>query len=379
MSARVAIPILTELKKKGVETLIIAEGRAATVCKESGWPLVVEGNDDLKPFGKERVKEQIRVIKPDVVLVGTGLCPSNWELEFALIAEKFGIPIVAVEDIWGGLSKLKDVVPDLTLIMDNSMEESIQRSTRRRNNMLLFDAVGSGNREYEKEAVNRVVTEEKEDLERYRSLSRHWCIIGDIASTVDAGAPPDKLAMFNETIQDKTSVLIVGDHLDNVLELVEMVVASIKLEKKPGDFIIVTRLVHPKLVNDPSVAPTLEAAKRLLEGLVVNRFDGISTDALAARCNYTCTCYSTPLRIAIHHGQRAISVQGPKSNKLMKDETGFDEYPLVTAGTIPALTEPTRISLLDWRRRDPIARQWVEQTKFRPEAGAEAIVQLVKR
>ncbi len=348
MSARVTIPILTELKKKGVETPIIAEGRAVVVCKEKGWPLIVEGDDELKPYEVERARKDLRRIKPDVALVGTGLCPSNWEKRFAWVAGKeLGLPVVAVEDIWGGVTRLEGFVPDWAFVMDEFSAKKIM--------------MGS-------------------DGFKYPPI-----VIGDIASITDTKISgtdrtnhDSKEAGLIATLSKYTLVLIVGDHLNNVLELVKIVAESIKLENHPDEFVVVPRLVHPKLVNDPNVTPILEEAKRLFKGLEVYHFDGISTDALAARCDYTATCFSTPLRIALHHGKRAISVQGPKSNKLMKDETGFDEYPLVTAGAVPALVEPARITEFDWKKYSPIARQWAEQAKFRPEEAVEVILSLVK-
>ncbi len=341
MSAKVALPILAEAKVQGNDVAIVAEGRATTICEESGLVLLIRGTDELQQFGHSQVSQVLNDYVPDVLLIGLS-APINWELEFAQVARGFKVPVVAIEDIWGGLTRLNGFVPDLALVMDSLAKRLA-------------------------ESYKRVLNCE---------------IIGDIASTIKPVIPENKLGEAGRmrTLHDegKKIILIVGDHTQNVLEIVDLVTASVRLEPNPSNFVVTHSLVHPKLVGTPEGDAILEPATRLLKGLRVEQFGGLSTDARAARAHYTATCFSTPLRIALHHGQRAISVMGPISKALLKKETGTHSYPLAASGVVPALIEPSMFDAFLWSAHDRLRRNWIEESRFQPAKAIAAISRFIE-
>lgn len=342
MAAKMGLPVLKLAKERGVEVVIIAEGKAIGVCGEAGFPLAITGSDKLKPYGEKATKSVLGTLKPDVVLVGCST-PINWELEFAEAAQAMGIPVVACEDIWGALSRLRGFKPDLALVMDT--------------------------------------------FTRRYAISEKFAIIGDIASVVNTSVPDTEISQaalktFWQTTDGKTSIMMVADDPRNVLEVTELLTSCLRLEPDPNRFAVYYSLWHPKYADAgkyPEYAHVLPEFARLTEGLTFYHRGALSTDALAARCDITAGGYTTPLRIAIHHGKRAISLWGPIVDGLHRAECQLATYPLAEMGVVPTLTEPRPFSSFDWAKYDTTGQQWAEQTKFRPEVGAEAIRLLVRK
>ncbi|MEA1929453.1 MAG: hypothetical protein U9M92_00990 [Patescibacteria group bacterium] len=335
MPTKMALPILNELRKRGNTVFAITEGQAAAHCKQTRAieSVLLEGNNSLAPVKSSEITRILGNVGPDVLIIGCS-CPINWELQFAKVARRRGIPVVAIEDIWGDLSRLGDFIPDLALTIDN---------------------LGHGTRAGNSQAI------------------------GDIASAVNPAASNDAQEQVNRLealARDKTTVLIVADHTSNALEIVELVAKSVRLEEDPGQFVITHSLVHPKLTKTEAASEILRPAEQLLAGLTVDQFGGLSTDTRAVHCHYTVAAFTTPLRIALHNGRRAVSVSGPKSLELLWSETGFRQYPLVALEAIPEMNQPASLSNYDWESLDRTGRAWAERARFRPEAGA-AIESLV--
>ena len=288
MSARIALPII-KLALQYLPVATIAEGKAVGICKEAGITLFLEGSHEQNPMSNAH--QILFNLDPDVVCIGCS-SPINWELTIAKEAHKQNIPVVALCDIWGCLGRLKGFVPELALVID--VDEAMKE-------------VNAG---------------------RAESVA----IIGDIASTTKIVLTREKDRALRKVCAGKTSVLIVGDHLDNVEEVASAVAQSIRLEPDPSKFVIFGSFVHPKLAGYPNVVPILHKIEQMFDGLnfVKHQELGVNTDELAAFCDYTATAFSTPGRIAIHHGKRFLSVDGPKSRELQIRETGFDVNPLVS-------------------------------------------------
>lgn len=334
MSAKIGLPILQAVQKEDVEIFLVVEGLAVGLGKESGLKILTEGDNGLSPLDNAHLL--IKETDPDIVCIGCS-SPINWELQFAKLARELQIPVVACEDIWGGLSRLKNFNPDLALVMDNRSSWQVQ--------------------------------------------TKKYCVVGDIASTINPPISDDQQieATRLETItKEKTVIMVVGDHTRNALEILELVANSVRLENQPDQFVITYSLVHPKLVGTHEGDQILKPAEQILAGLAVDQFSGLSTDMRTIRCNITVSTFSTPLRIALHHGQRAISAMGPLSQALMEEETGFSIYPLVENGTIPLLNQPRKLSEIDWPMYESVGTKWAELAKLRPEVGAEAILRLIE-
>lgn len=340
MSARIQLPVINLMIKAGHRIHIIAEGRAISVFTEAGLTPFFTGDDSLAPFGDAKVEARLREINPDALLIGCS-APINWELEFAKGARNQEIPVIAFSDIWGALKRLDGFVPDLALVIDEAEAQTV--------------------------FTNR--------------LAKRACVIGDIASVVSTAiADKEKEALLDAAIKAKKHVLIVGDDNDNVVEVVSTVVDCFSLEKRE-DIVIVPRLIHPKMANNPEVKPIVEKCNNLLWQHRVEKYDGISTDALAARCQYTAASFSTAIRIALHHGKRALSVRGEKSDKLLFRDTGLTVYPLVEQLVVPSIHTYAGFGAMthsDLQREkwDARAKAWAETAKFRPEVAIEALLAL---
>src|SRR3989344_1646622 len=260
MSARNMLPVIKMLLGMGIEISIIAEGQAIRILEEAGLPLLAKGDDTLTSFAVSHgdVRSVIQQISQDLILVGAS-SPINWEQELGVCAQAMGIPVVAFGDVWGAMSRFRPpFVPDLALVID----------------------------EYE---AARVVAEGR---------ARHARVIGDIASLGGASTQPSmseeagRLSALNKTY---STILVVPDSTDNALEVVEFISKSIRFTTDPDSFVVIPRLIHPKLAHEPGTAAIIERANDLLSGIHVEQFDGLPTDVIAAMAGYTATCLSTPL------------------------------------------------------------------------------------
>lgn len=240
----------------------------------------------------------------------------------------------------GALSRLKGLVPDLALVIDNIAATKIKEA---------------------------------------RS-ARKCSIVGDIASTINPPVSDDlasEARRLEELAREKTVIMIVADHTANAIQLVKTVADSVRLEKDPNQFVISYSLVHPKLIGTEEGNRILGPASDLLEGLTVDQFGGLSTDARVVRSNITATAYSTVGRIALHHGKRFVSVWGREIEKIHLEENRRSGFSLTQEGVVPRLSGPHPFSSLDWERFDKAGRDWAQQAKFQPEAAIRSMRELV--
>lgn len=362
MGAKVGLPIAKGLIESGIDMSTIAEGRAVGVCEENHFSMLYKGNDEQKSFGDPSVKAQLFAEeKPDALMIGCS-SPTNWELELAEAAQGLGVPIIAVSDIWGALKRLSGITVDLALVID----------------------------EHEATRVTYKLWVQRQPTMPHVKTA---VVIGDYASATNVSIPDSQKDLeerLMKTVSERETILIVGDRNENIIELVEMVAMSVKMEKNPDDYVIIPRLLHPKFLAPGAEVPAavkkiLEDVNLLLTGLNVDSFDRttdgklvrLGTDAIAARAKYTVTAFSTPLRIAIHNGRRGVSVGGPISKMYMGEETSFSTYPLVDSNVVPELRAPTPFSAIGWEHLDLTARKWAEGAKFFPELGVQAIKEML--
>ncbi len=327
MAARITLPVIMKLRGLGFEIVVIAEGKAIGIIEAAGLSIAERGDDTMTSFAaaKGDPKARLSQLKPAFVWVGTS-SPANWEIEIGLAAQALGIPVVAVSDIWGGLSRLRPpLVPDLALVIDE-------------------------------DEATRVVAEGKAKAAR---------VIGDIASA-NARVPHTREAReLRELCTEQETVLIVPDAPANVLEIVEFTVRSIELSAR-REFTVIPRLIHPKVADYPGVSEIVVDANALLSRVNVRYFNEIGVDAIAVRARYTVTSYSTPGRIAVHNRRRSISVQGPVSKALLQEETGSDEFPLVRIGAVAEMREPRAIDGFAWPQIEDTAQAWASGARYDP-------------
>lgn len=331
MTARMILPVAALFRARGVAVSVIAEGRAVDICRDSGIATLYAGDSGNLPFSKigTSIDSVLESLAPDVVCVGTSI-PNNWEVEFAKAGTARGIPVAVFSDTWGGLQRLQGVKARMAFVVDQHEKDSVD---------------GAG-------------------------LAQECVVIGDIAST---------FAKVERTsaIDTRTSILAVGDDPATASEIIETVGKCIRLEDDPGRFVLIPRLMHPKYATTDIERDLASFTTKALEGLPVNALSGVSTDALAARADYTVACFSTSLRVAIHHGRRGVSVATSGCMELLKRETGNDEYPLVRYGVIPAVVDAQAFTRLDWRTYESKTREWAAASAFTPDKAADALFGLL--
>lgn len=338
---RIAVQLIRLLSLRGHEIVVIAEGGAVSICKEAGIPLHVEGNASMSKIMTATI---LRTINPSLVCISCS-SPINWELQFAWVAQKSkpSIPVVAIGDIWGALTRLQNsdgvqFQPDMAMVIDNAEAYKVMRA----------------------------------------GLTKNTVVIGDVASLPPPQITPEKRAWLEKTCAGKYSVLIVADHTQNAIEVASIATQAIRWEKDPSKFVVFASFVHPKLRNDPNIRPILVLAEAQLHDLNYVHHEDISTDTLASICDVTVTCASTPGRIALHHRKRFLSVVGEASRKILFKEMGADRFHLERAGVIPGINGESSISnTLSDDTYEHRGQEWVRSTLFRPEIGADAIIALL--
>lgn len=338
MAATIQLPVIRELKRLGHEVSVFAEGRASSIFREAKIEpdICTKNSDVLANMSDIEIFAIFTHLKPDVVCVGCSV-PNNWESRFAACAREIRIPTVAFVDTWGAITRLGGVNVRTALTIDEYDGKCAQSS----------------------------------------GFCDNYTVVGDIASTKVVSIPDDKLQALRKLCDDAVkSVLIVGDHLSNVREVVWIVTDSIRQEEHPEKFPIFGSFVHPKLANEPGVKDILAKVRHQLLGLnfIDHREIGVSTDQLAAFCDITATSFSTPLRIALFSGKQAISVSGSLSLDLMERETGSYGHPLVRQEVVDGLHHPTKL----WRNQFNSIRacHWANNSRFNPEAAVEAILRV---
>jgi len=336
MTARMAIPVIKLLLAAGHIVTVIAEGKAVGVCKENGIPLLAEGTDELKPMGEE-AWQFLDKLKPDIVCVGCS-CPINWEREIAYSAQKMGIPVAAFSDVWGALSRLELVVPDIAFVIDDVAAR----------------------------------------LESGRA--KRFVTVGDIASLTAQNATAnilhaERMRVFRDA--GIHTVLVVGDSNEMVEDICRIAAESIRASDNPKRYLVIPRLVHPKFANDPNVSAIVGRCLRSFSGIVVDHFtepDRASTDWLATQATITVATFSTPLRTALHAGRIAASVYTKLCLDSMEAETKNRGFPLVQAGVIDSLKEnPIRMDSIIGKARRKRQEDWARSAQFHPERALEAI------
>lgn len=334
--ARMVVSIYQETQRRDITFSIIAEGRAVSTFNNARIPVLAEGDDTLSIFGD--IRETLKRQDPDVLCIGCSW-PINWELAFALCAREQNIPIVVIADIWGAVERLGGFTPDHALVIDD------------------FEA------------------------KRLEQRGIHSQVIGDIASITDTSLPEASPALerFKSLQNTFATVLLVGDELSVITELAEITADCIRREDVPDSFAIIPRLVHPKQAKDPGVKDIVEDAYAKLGSLKIDLCEGLGTDALAANCNYTICSYSTPLRVALHRGKRVLSVHGPLCKSLLKQETGFETFPLVTQGIVAPLIIPSPLNSWNWKFLEGKARIWADAASFRPALAVEKFISLARK
>ncbi len=347
MSARIMISVIKLAIERGHKVFVIAEGKAVGIMKEASIELAyLQTNASELPKLEFNPIEFMASRGIDIVSIGCS-SPINWELKFAKGAHLIKTPVAAFADIWGAGSRLQGFRPELMVVID---EISIDIEHGR--------------------AEKFVVIGDPAD-ETYRKICG--------APIEDAAAVHvDKFRHYRK--YGIKSVLVVGDNNDLVVDICRVAAESIRLTGYPEKFVVVPRLIHPKDADKPEVQATVHEAMAEFHGIEINHFDEnghrANTDWLAGYCEYTVTSYSTAGRIALHAGERYVSVQTPKCVESMQRELGLSSLPICDCGIVPDLRRPYAIDDLGWETRETLREKWNHGSMIDPLAALDAILAL---
>jgi len=300
-------PIAQALSNHGYEALPIIEGMGASrwssMCQVSP---VFRGTDDFRraPFSLD-ASAILNRYSPNVVVVGES-SPNNLEGQFARVAQKFNIPLVLVEDFWGGFVRISGLIksPDLVLTLDQHAAGFVQTQFPDTH------VVVTGNPGVRQEGI--VQAREVLDL-RAR---------GHLVITFCGGGP--------ET----------AEQLQLLLQC---------LSRTSGEWVLIPRW-HPKEADRPDAEngnqPYRETWDTLLEplGSRVVRFDKLPTDNVLASSDVVCAGYSTTLTTAAYVGVTAVSLVTPEVKRLLMKESGLSQVPQVALRVAHAVDTPVDLA-----------------------------------
>lgn len=313
MPFKALVKIAEFLKLWGIKISIAAEGKSVKLWKQAGYKLAFEGEENPKLLQTLHLSESEGIQKlfegkenPDAVIVGLSN-PINLEMVIAALANEKRIPLAIVSDTWGAGSRLWNLSPDFAFVID------------------AFDA--------------GICIEKFPDA--------HVRIIGDISEKGIVAKRATIRAIQQMRGDTKEVLLLVGQGLDYIGSMVELVRDCITLE--PKRWKVIPRLIHPKFKNDPRVPDLLKLLETFPKG-VVQYLDEKehATDDIAVCADKTVSCFSTTLRVVARYNRTrmAVSVLTPESQEGMKKSTGLGEYPLVSIGKCIQITSPTKLSQL---------------------------------
>jgi len=295
---------------------IIAEGLAAAEFKKGDIPLYFEGTRNFQdePFSLSRdlvLKLFFGAVGPrpnvDVVVSGSS-SPINLERQFSQIARSLGVPVVALEDFWGGHLRL-DVKPDLLLCLDEYAE--------------------------------------KLALERHGSI--RTAVVGNHGVSREINPSPKALEFFSKFRSGKFRLVLsfFGGGTDCTSAEISMLVESLKLTSF-SDWCLIPRL-HPKLkdTKHPSGSTWGEVWRKELSvfGDRLIWADHLSTEDVVVLGNVLFAGFSTTLTTAAVAGKRAISLWPPETRASLRKQTGLDQVPLVALGCARQITKPKDLLL----------------------------------
>ncbi|OGF62489.1 hypothetical protein A2834_03420 [Candidatus Giovannonibacteria bacterium RIFCSPHIGHO2_01_FULL_45_23] len=120
---KMLLPISRAAIELGHKVRIMAEGVGVLYYKTAGIkPYFSDNNADPDPKTSFDAEALLEDVNPQVVLVGFP-GPTNLSRTIALAANKMGIPVVGVEDYWGGAKRNPEIKCALVLTIDEYSAE----------------------------------------------------------------------------------------------------------------------------------------------------------------------------------------------------------------------------------------------------------------
>ncbi|MBI2098088.1 MAG: hypothetical protein HYT49_00285 [Candidatus Wildermuthbacteria bacterium] len=335
--ANVVAPIAQVLSNQGHEVFPVLEGMGAYLWSQlCSVPPIFRGTDDYRivPFSLD-VGAVLGYYRPDVVVVGVG-SPSHLEGEFARAAQIHHIPLVLMEDFWGGFRRITGLrrPPDLALTLD----------------------------EYSSSLV-------RQDFGRKTKI----CITGNPG--VRVGVEPDPEVYWMRYGGELVIAFCGGG--SETAEQIDLLSQCLAVTSKPWKLI---PRWHPKEADRPDKKngnqPYRETWNALLAPLGdrVVRVDGPPTDNIVVASDLVLAGFSTLLTTAAKAGVPVAALVTPAVQKSLQEESGLLEVPQVVLGVADLVVTPVNLALLN-----PCSSEARDQLMpFDPAVGASAICDLVE-
>lgn len=302
-----AYPNAQALRSAGHTTHVVAEGLSAEKWEKQGYPLYFKGEVDFKkaPFECD-VEKILTELKPDVVITTLGF-PINLETRFSEEANRLGIPLVWIEDVWGAHTR-SNASPQLVLCFDEVGEKIIRRKTDRFANTRT-EAIGDFGLETMKNLA-KIPTEITQEAYRLKQTFKYLvCLAGQGPFTSD---------------------------------MITLLKDSLAQTQEPCA--VIPRL-HPKYKGTEHMARWQELLDSFPTNTVVD-ISGASSDQLAVLCDITWSTFGTGMRYAAYYENMVVSVLTPATQTGMIEQTGLEQYPLVPFGAAVEVRGPVNLDTL---------------------------------
>ncbi|MDQ7815033.1 MAG: hypothetical protein RDU25_04500 [Patescibacteria group bacterium] len=318
----VSFPLAEELKRRGNEISIMAEGVSVAQWGAAGYTVDFVGSFDFQrePYAVD-VKAELTRLGAELVISTMG-SPINLEAKCGQAANELGIPLVIMEDVWG-TSRRMPCSADMAFTLD-SYGENLMR-----------------------------------ELPRFQKTE--IIIMGNAA--LNSFQVPSVMKAHMELLRAKfgTVVMFAGEG-DGTTELLALTLLSLDASGQPYAFI---PRFHPKYLDIPQNRALWEGVvaeffMKTTRGIVYTGFDA-STDsrALAAMADVTVSGSSTALLYAAKHGRAAVSISTALTRRLLGEQVAYDKYPGIKLGIAVELNMPCDLIALA-RDAAPVIRRNAE-------------------
>lgn len=327
-------PIYEPLKALGAHISIVAEGVSADYWEKGGIELVFRGPADHRkePF-ECNFSELFRALHPDCVVVGCSRYV-NLELKFAEEANRLGIPVVVVPDLWGVESRVRRSRPSLVLCEDELGEASARRT---------FGTT-------------------------VRTASIGYLAALDLLQPLSAKAQE----VFGEIRERYEHIAFLACQGTYSQDIIAMLNASLSLSRP----IAVVAWNHRNY-------PEQDALMRAGLDHATTYFDlaekQISLKECARLADATVSVFSGLLKLSALAGNVAISVRTAATVLGMKESTDLDYFPLCRAGLAIEVAEPQNLSLLipAWKSRVREQLGMIQTKHFDADRAAREILSVI--
>lgn len=285
-------PVARTLIKWGVPITLVAEGLSLQKWQQAGYSLCPEGEyADIEAF--------LRLEAPDLVLTGLG-APINLGEKFGLAANRLGVKLGYVHDLWG-VYKRSLAVPDFVCVTD----------------------------EYDVELVR--------SYPAYVGKSPKVYITGSPA--MDILRRVERAPRVTGMVATSHSILMLGQD-ESTTPMLEGLVEVIN---RVDNCVLIPRF-HPKFMgNDELRHKWLSLLYGVKRGMVLFVGPEVSTRELMKTVGWTVSVYSTGLIEASILGSKPVSWVSSVGRQKMKESLGVERFPFVETGYAVEVSETSQL------------------------------------